>query len=108
MMRPSTPLLLVVATGGLMCLSYAESQERPASSETLAHAQRLMEQHELEKAGEVLVELLRDDPRNQEANVELGQVRMAQGLYEDALKSFEAVLSVNPGASAAREGEVKA
>ena len=35
-------------------------------------------------------------------------MQLAQGLYEDALKSFESVLAVKPNSQAARNGEVKA
>ena len=50
----------------------------------------------------------RHDPANEAANVKLGEVRLAQGLNEDAMKSFEAVLTVRPDSVPARVGEVKA
>jgi tetratricopeptide (TPR) repeat protein len=100
---------VLLATGCLICLSaLLKVQGQSGSGDALARAQQLIEQHELEKASEVLGELLRNDPHNEAANVALGQVRMFQGLYEDALKSFEAVLAEKPGSGSAREGEVNA
>lgn len=74
----------------------------------MARAEQFIERREFEKAAEVLADLLRNDPHNEQANVRLGQVRNSQGLYEDALKSFEAVLAEKPNAGPAQEGEVQA
>lgn len=100
-------------SSALLSLSMAASvlfgQEMPApAGETLKQAQALIAAHQLEKANELLTELVSSDPGNEAALVELGQVQTAQGLNGDALKSFEAVLSMHPDSLAAREGEVKA
>ncbi len=74
----------------------------------LESARHLIAANDLNKAAELLTDLLRRDPANQDANLMLGQIRLAQGLNEDALKSFESVLVMNPASPPAREGEVKA
>jgi tetratricopeptide (TPR) repeat protein len=71
-------------------------------------AQKLIDAHQFEKASDLLENLLRRDPSYEAANLKLGEVRLAQGLNEDAMKSFEAVLTVRPGSVPARVGEVKA
>jgi tetratricopeptide (TPR) repeat protein len=101
--------LLVLVIGCAMAGNSGSAQEKPAPPESmLEQAQMLVEAHEFEKAGELLSDFLRQDPGNETANVKLGQVRLAQGLNEDALKSFETVLAVRPGSVPAREGEVTA
>jgi tetratricopeptide (TPR) repeat protein len=101
--------LLVLAVGCAMAGISGSAQEKPAPSEgVLAQVQLLVEAREFEKASELLSDLVRREPGNETAHVKLGQVRLAQGLNEDALKSFETVLAVSPDSRAAREGEVRA
>lgn len=101
--------LPALAVACLICWSPSLKTQGPADAgDTLARAQQLIERHEYEKAGEILGNLLRSDPNNEAANVKLGQVQMSRGLYEDALKSFEAVLAEKPNAGPAAEGEVQA
>jgi tetratricopeptide (TPR) repeat protein len=84
-------------------------QEMPMQAgEVLKHAQELIAAHQMEKANELLTELVRNDPSDEAALIELGKIQVAQGLNVDALKSFEAVLSIHPASTAAREGEVQA
>lgn len=78
------------------------------AGKVLKQAQGLVAAHEFQKAEELLTDLVRSDPNNEAALVELGQVQIALGLNEDALKAFEAVLRTHPDSAAAREGEVKA
>jgi tetratricopeptide (TPR) repeat protein len=71
-------------------------------------ARALIEAHQLQKANELLSELVRQDPANESVLIELGKVQLAQGLNDDALLSFEAVLKHTPISAAARDGEVRA
>ena len=71
-----------------------------------AHA--LAEARQFEQANLLLSDLVRREPGNESALLELGRVQLAQALNEDALTSFEAVLEVKPDLAAARDGEVKA
>lgn len=102
-------VLLAWAVAFSMAGSLASGQETPGpSGGTLGQARQLVEAHQLEKANLVLSDLLRVDPENEAALLELGQVQLAQSLDDDALKSFEAVLAKKPDSQPAREGEVKA
>src|SRR5260370_27652056 len=101
--------LLVLVVGWAMAANCGVAQEKPARSESLLEqAQQLVEAHEFEKANKLLSDFVRQDPGNVTANLELGQVRLAQGLNDDALKSFETVLAARPDSGAAHEGEVRA
>lgn len=97
------------ALGSSMAASVLCGQEarRPAG-ETLKQAQAFVASHQLEKANELVTALVSSDPGNEAALVELGQIQIAQGLNEEALKSFETVLREHPDSLAAREGEVMA
>jgi tetratricopeptide (TPR) repeat protein len=101
--------LVVLAIGcfttGLACLAQENSAPR---DNILQQAQKLVDARELGKAGELLGKLLRQNPKDEAANLKLGEIRLAQGLNEDALKSFEIVLTLQPDSPPAREGEVKA
>lgn len=93
----------------LLTASMLFGQHGSASSEqVLTQARALIAGHELEEANQLLGGLVKSDPANEAALIELGQVQIAQGLNEDALKSFEAVLKRHPDSAAAREGEVRA
>lgn len=93
-----------------LCLGVApaEAQETPDSDKILDQARDLIAARQFDEASEMITDLLHRDPANQAANVMLGEIRLGQGLNEDALKSFESVLAVNPTSDRAREGEVKA
>src|SRR5947207_3360783 len=100
---------IVLAIALLVAASAGIAQESGRGPESVpGRAQQLIDGHEFEKASDLLSDLLRQDPANESANVMLGEVRLAQGLNEDALKSFEAALGVRPHSAPAREGEVKA
>ena len=100
---------LLLAIVLLLGASACGAQESSAtSSNVLDEAQRLIDAHELQRANDLIADLLRGDPANEAANVKLGEVRLAEGLNEDAMKSFEVVLGVRPDTARARIGEVKA
>ena len=84
------------------------AQEAAHPDDVLVQARHLADAHEFENAVGLITDLLRHDPSNQAANVALGEIRLAQGLNDDALKSFESVLAANPGSVPARDGEVRA
>lgn len=100
---------LILVAGLFVSACSLHAQENPArAGNTLAQAQKLMDAHEFTRASDILGDLLEHDPSNQVANVKLGEVRLAQGLNDDALKFFETVLAVQPDSIPARNGEVKA
>jgi tetratricopeptide (TPR) repeat protein len=108
---PSLPRwksLPIVAVGLFLSVGLTVAQENAHPDDVLVQARHLTDAHEFEKAAGLITDLLRRDPANQAANVALGEIRLAQGLNEDALKSFESVLAANPGSVPARNGEVKA
>jgi tetratricopeptide (TPR) repeat protein len=78
------------------------------ATKTLERARELVESNQLQAANELLSDLVREVPGNEEALVELGRVQLQQGLNDDALQSFEAVLTGKPDSAPARDGEVKA
>ena len=101
--------LFLVIVASAMGIHSAIAQEKPgADDDAVQQAERLVQAHQLEKANEILAAFLRDHPGDERAEIKLGHVQLAQGLYEDALKSFESVLAVKPTSEAARDGEVKA
>jgi tetratricopeptide (TPR) repeat protein len=71
-------------------------------------ARQLVGSRQLQQANELLSDFVRHNPGNEDALVELGRVQIQQGLNDDALKSFEEILTRKPDSAAAREGEVKA
>lgn len=101
-------LLRVFLTFSLAASAMLGQEASKPAGEILNQAQALVAQHQLEKAKELLSGLVRNDPGNEAALIELGQVQSAQGLYDDALESFESVLSAHPDSQVAREGEVNA
>jgi tetratricopeptide (TPR) repeat protein len=102
-------ILLTFLTVSAMASSLSPGQIAPASTaESLDQAQALVEAHQLQKANELLSDFVRQNPGNESVLLELGRVQLQQGLNDDALKSFEAVLSIKPDSASAREGEVKA
>jgi tetratricopeptide (TPR) repeat protein len=98
-------LVLATAIG----LSTAAAQEKPdANADALQQGDNLIQAHQLERANDLLTDFVQKHPGDETAIVKLGQVQLAQGLYEDALKSFEQVLTADPDSHPARDGEVKA
>lgn len=98
------PALVLFAAAGCVCAQ----QNSAATEDLVARAQTLINAREFAQAANLLGEALQHDPANEAANIKLGEVRLAQGLNEDALKSFEAVLTLLPDSVLARDGEVKA
>ena len=88
-------------------MASAQDTSAPAA-DSIDQARQFIRANQLEKANSLLSDLVRKDPSNEPALIELGNVQLTQGLNDDALKSFEAVLGNNPGSAPAREGEVKA
>jgi tetratricopeptide (TPR) repeat protein len=74
----------------------------------VAEAHVLAANNQLEKANEMLAEMVRRDPDNLAAWQELGEVQLSQTLNDDAMASFEAVLKSKPAAAQAQQGEVRA
>jgi tetratricopeptide (TPR) repeat protein len=98
--------LFGVALLGALGIQSAIAQD--ADADTLQQADQLVQKNQLEKAKEFLAEFLQRHPGDETAVTKLGHVQLAQGLYEDALNSFERVLAAKPNSPAARDGEVKA
>lgn len=102
-------ILLTFLMVSAMTSSLLPGQAAPASTaQSLSQAHALVEAHQLQKANELLSDLVRQNPGSESVLLELGRVQLLQGLNDDALKSFEAVLSIKPDSPPAREGEVKA
>ncbi len=98
-----------VVLASAMGVHTAIAQDKPdADAGALKQADQLVQAHQMEKANELLAGFVREHPGDESATIKLGQVQLAQGIYEDALKSFESVLAIKPNSQAAREGEVKA
>lgn len=103
----STLFTLLVASS--MASSLFSGQSTSATSaEALQQAREWVVAHQFDKANALLSETVRHDPGNEAVLVELGRVQLAQGLDDDALKSFEAVLANKPDSAPAREGEIEA
>ena len=100
--------LIFVVSLFLAACSVGAQEISARVEDTLAQVQTLIDAHDFTRASDLLGDLLQHDPNNESANVKLGEVRLAQGLNDDALKSFEAVLAVRPHSIPARNGEVKA
>lgn len=98
-------ILFGVMMAGAIGMCAAHGQEPP---DRLREADELIKAHQLEKANELLTEVVQSEPGNVEGLIKLGQVELALGLNDDALKSFESALMLNQKAQDAREGEVKA
>jgi tetratricopeptide (TPR) repeat protein len=101
-------LLAAAILTGAIARSFALAQEPVGTSDRLRQADELVREHQLEKANELLLDVVGQDPGNAEALVRLGQVELALGLNDDALRSFETILKRDPKMPAAREGEVSA
>jgi tetratricopeptide (TPR) repeat protein len=100
---------LTLAAAAYVMTGIAVGQEQAAQDDAaMQQAGRLEDAHQLNKASEVLSNLLLREPGKKAALLELGQVQLKQGLYEDAMKSFEAVLAGEVGSASARDGEVAA
>jgi tetratricopeptide (TPR) repeat protein len=84
-----------------------QAQASPPS-DALQNARSLVAAHRLEQANQILSTLLAADSKNLPAWQQLGEVQLAQSLYDDAMDSFEAVLKAEPESSPARAGEARA
>src|SRR5579863_3704874 len=81
------------------------AQDKPETSVGIVRqAHALAQDHQFEKANELLSEFIQGNPGNEAALQELGEVQLAQGLNDDAQKSFEAVLKQSPNSAQARNG----
>ena len=78
------------------------------TGETIAKADQLIAAHQLEQANELLTDYVQKHSSDVRALVKLGQVQVAQGLNDDAMKSFETALAAEPKSASARDGEVQA
>lgn len=96
-------LLLVFITATPLC-----AQASPSPTAVIEQARELVKAHQLEQANAILSEAARRDPGNKDVLLELGDIQLEQQLNDDAMKSFEAVLAVQPDSTPAREGEVSA
>jgi tetratricopeptide (TPR) repeat protein len=79
-----------------------------AASSALEQARELIRARDLDRASVVLKDALEKDPASPDLLLELGGLQLAQGLREDAMTSFEAVLAARPDELRARDGEVNA
>lgn len=77
-------------------------------NDSVKRAQALVEKHQLQKANDLLTSVVSNDGSNLRALTELGEVQLAQGLTDGAMKSFEAVLAQRPQDKPAQSGEAKA
>jgi tetratricopeptide (TPR) repeat protein len=84
------------------------SATAPTPEQVLVQARGLVAAHQLYQANELLSAYVESNPGQLAALAELGQVQQMQGLNDDAMKSFEAVLAKEPNSRPARDGEVKA
>jgi tetratricopeptide (TPR) repeat protein len=92
----------------IFAASACAQQDATGPASPIDQAQKLIDANELQKASDLISTFLRRDPANEAATLKLGEIRLTQGLNEDAMKSFEAVLTVRPDSTAARVGEVEA
>lgn len=95
--------LLLIAIGTAIVSAQTRSQTDP-----VLEARSLVASHQLQKANELLSEAVAEAPQNVAAWLALGDVQTEQKLYEDAMRSFETVLKVQPASKAAQTGEVHA
>ena len=101
-------LVVLFLASSLAGFAIAGQQAEGSAGEVIKQARGLVASHQLQQANELLSDFVRHEPGNEEALVELGRVQEQQGLNDDALKSFEEVLTASPDSPTAREGEVKA
>lgn len=99
-MRRGLILVALVAVG-LVPLCAQEASPLP-------RARQLEAANRLEDANELLADYAQRSPGDAAVLVELGRVQMRQRLTDDAMRSFESALAIDPQLKAAREGEVKA
>jgi tetratricopeptide (TPR) repeat protein len=68
----------------------------------------LIASNHLHEADEVLTNLIERDPENTGLLLELGELRLKQGMNDAALQAYEKVLAEHPTNASARAGEVQA
>jgi tetratricopeptide (TPR) repeat protein len=96
-----------IAGAILAPLGFGQASANDAGG-VVERAHQLAVAHHFEQANELLTDYAYQHPTDTSVLVELGKVQLAQGLNEDAMKSFETVLAIEPKASDARDGEVQA
>ena len=103
-------LMTAAAIAFLLCARMVCSAQRgPAQEqEVLQKARGYVAAKQLEEANELLREYTQNHPEAVSVLVELGRVQLAQKLSDDAMRSFGAVLAVDPHEAEAQAGEVKA
>jgi tetratricopeptide (TPR) repeat protein len=99
----------IVSAAAAVLFQFAVGQSTNShSDEVVKQALQLVTDRQYEKANELLSDFAQRFPSDEAVLQELGTVQLAQGLTDDAMKSFEAVLKDHPDSIAAGEGEVKA
>ncbi len=77
-------------------------------SGSIEQARALAAADQLEKANQMLTDMVRLEPENLDAWQELGEIQLKQKLNDDAMNSFETVLRIRPDSSNAQAGETRA
>jgi tetratricopeptide (TPR) repeat protein len=100
---------LAGACAAAILLSVGTLQAQMQSpAESLEKARQLAASNQLAQANEMLAAMVSRDPQNLPAWQLLGDVQLAQSLYNDAMNSFETVLRAHPDAATPQGGEVRA
>jgi tetratricopeptide (TPR) repeat protein len=84
------------------------SAQSSSGGHSIEQARALAATGQLEKANQILTELVRSQPEKLAAWQELGEIQMKQRLNEDAMNSFETILKFQPGSASAQDGETRA
>ena len=95
--------LLLFAMATATVPAQTVSQQDP-----MEQARSLVASHQLEKANELLSATVAAHPEDVAAWIALGKIQMDQRLYDDAMRSYEAALKIQPASGAAQDGEVHA
>ncbi|UWZ85838.1 tetratricopeptide repeat protein [Occallatibacter riparius] len=94
--------------GAVLAYAVGFLHAQATASSAIERARQLIGARDVDRASVVLKDALEKDPGSPDLLLELGGVQHAQGLHEDAMTSFEAVLAARPNEVRAREGEVDA
>lgn len=92
----------------LILCSLAASAQSSSNSGSIEQAQAFAAAGQLEKANQMLTDVVRLQPENLAAWQELGDVQLKQKLNDDAMISFETILKTQPDSSDAQAGETHA
>jgi tetratricopeptide (TPR) repeat protein len=101
-------MAMVFVIGALTAAAQSGTSPAGSAESAIDKASDLVAAHSLAQANEVLSEFLQQDPGNVSVLLALGRIQLNQQLNDDAMKSFEAILSAHPDSAPAREGEVQA